>query len=495
MKPLALLLFFLMLTGLLFGQPSSDYRFFRPNVQYIYENPTVTDNNKDYISPLLGMLGDYKAGGDTMARAYESVAQPIPDFIPEGCFEREPSFAGTSFTEAGGQTVLTFSDSTSLLILRTAITGDTWTAAPGVTGRIISIAENTFLGLTDSVKTIRFTTDTVGVPINVDIEVSRTYGLVVGTYFHDLTHRGIPLPLVGLSSPEVGVQNPSAADVANIPAGTRMAIQRLRSDSRQNGDYFDIYIQQDITTTGQYFDSARQRFVVPYIMNQLTYLNDPTGVRPNFDSLLETGLRDTFSIPFNSTLFNHEGRITQPGQLVPSIHGTHLLAPVLLVEDETGFGKFQGELLESWSTPGCYITSQERSTTGRFYAGVGGPYRTESMFQRNGNDVLGVMNDESSFGTFFDFSDVIINGVNDFHPDNRIRLYPNPTSDRITLEIPADLGRASLRIYGADGGLLRTTAAVTGNRSVSIERLTPGIYTVMVVNESGWVGRRRVIVR
>lgn len=80
-------------------------------------------------------------------------------------------------------------------------------------------------------------------------------------------------------------------------------------------------------------------------------------------------------------------------------------------------------------------------------------------------------------------------------PDARISLYPNPASHQITVEIPEDIGTASVQVFNLQGRLLMTATPGRGNQQVDVGRLSAGVYLVAVIGESGLVGRRRLVIR
>jgi hypothetical protein len=132
-------------------------------------------------------------------------------------------------------------------------------------------------------------------------------------------------------------------------------------------------------------------------------------------------------------------------------------------------------------------------TFGNFIAGLGGPYFQFVEGSHVIQDLRYTNSPSGACGTPINFNG-LVDGVNDFSLDERIRLYPNPSDGRINLDIPVDLGPVSLTVFSMTGQHALTFDPVSGNRAVSLGPLTAGMYTVVFQNATGAVvGRRRVV--
>ena len=145
----------------------------------------------------------------------------------------------------------------------------------------------------------------------------------------------------------------------------------------------------------------------------------------------------------------------------------------------------------------CFLdgTVLDAMPTGYYFPGLGGPYFSISQTGGVPGDLVGVISDGDTCRMPFDFSNLIIDNTDDFRPDARIRLFPNPASGRVTLDVPMDLGNVSLQIFSTDGRLAGQYPAQIRDREVSVAALPPGVYTALVSNAGGLLGRRRVVVR
>ena len=68
-------------------------------------------------------------------------------------------------------------------------------------------------------------------------------------------------------------------------------------------------------------------------------------------------------------------------------------------------------------------------------------------------------------------------GVNDLDPKELLKLYPNPVSDRLTIENNTPLRIEAVRIYDLSGKLVMETNEQT---CINMNGLSPGMYTIDV---------------
>ena len=479
------------------AQDPDVYVFFQPTVQYLYDNPSPVEYNESgrENSPLLGMLITDKVGRQPAYRTL-SVNQSEFDDNESHCHELRPSFAGTDILEEDGITILYFGDTTSLRIERSRPVGASWEAAPGVRAEVISIAFGTVLeSLQDSLKTIRLTDQTAVPDVSVDIIVSRSHGLVRGTFFYDLRGRGLPLDLRGLSQPKLGVQNPTLETVTDVPVGTRMSLLK-RWFRRSRDDYWIETQQTSLVITGRRELSNPDRVVLDYVADILTFngFDDPTRYE---DSVLRRDVVDSTVFLASDLLMNYNGRASQPGEIVP-YYLNHAYTTVCLAEDARGYGKYLDvfNALKHNSTT-CYhhtsLNHTDRSPA--YYIGLGGPYAASILW---GNpitdDIVGFIGDTTSWGTHYDFSDVIISTR---HPTNQVNftVYPNPASSSLQLLLPASAPNYGARLLDLNGRELRRWTTVTSGQPLDVSALPTGVYLLTITEAGRTVGRRRVVIR
>ena len=73
-----------------------------------------------------------------------------------------------------------------------------------------------------------------------------------------------------------------------------------------------------------------------------------------------------------------------------------------------------------------------------------------------------------------------------------LRVYPNPTADRVTVDVPAELGTFDLAVVDARGATVLTRAGLRGGSAVSLGDLPIGVYVLRASSPAGqW--RARVV--
>ena len=171
------LLLLLLAAGLTTHAQAQDYRPFRMGLTYQFsESATPGDTTHT-----LRIIGRSQAGADTVFR-FNPMAQPLPANSSIGCggthMQRPNNLFGATLTvpAAGGGFVLTASNGRILTLRPRAAVGQTWVAAPGLTGSVSARTMTTVLGLADSVATI-------GLSNGQTLQLSKHFGLVEGPAF------------------------------------------------------------------------------------------------------------------------------------------------------------------------------------------------------------------------------------------------------------------------------------------------------------------------
>ncbi|MEI8204058.1 MAG: T9SS type A sorting domain-containing protein [Bacteroidota bacterium] len=81
----------------------------------------------------------------------------------------------------------------------------------------------------------------------------------------------------------------------------------------------------------------------------------------------------------------------------------------------------------------------------------------------------------------------IIIGIYENKPDAIIKVYPNPTEDKITLENPSIIKDKSITIYNLQGQLLMQQTAKEGKIEIDVSGLLKGMYFVRVETDEGMI--------
>lgn len=483
------LVVFAAISTLAAAQVADDYLFFRPDSQYLYVNPLLNPNAQ--FDSYVGILT--RTGRDTQELYWTVEPYDPATYDYRSCLRREPSIAGYNITELNGRTLMRF-DEDSLLLLRTLPVGARWAASPTVDAQVTEVSFGTVLeDLQDSLKTIRLT-DRGGVAaVDVNIIVSKRNGLVQATVFHDLSQRGVPFNLAGYGTR--GVQNPDVTSVTNMSPGDRLAVERGRSGSSQEGDYWYIFKQQDIRV-----DSVRdstltggiQARVIHYTMDELEFLADDfrpfEGTR---DSVLRRDVYGRFILSYDHYFLQKNGRPSQPGEMVESFGRPQV---VTLSERGPLTAKSAGDW---YFTEGdsCFRPGIDGTYPGPFYDCLGTEWNSHSQSSLNSNHVVAARTACYDFGELYDFSDITISTRNRRAASTDFQLWPNPATDEVRVRVDAAEGAHWVRLHDLAGREVTRLASGNGPRSLPVAGLPAGVYVVSIGRGVETLGRRRLILR
>ncbi len=65
--------------------------------------------------------------------------------------------------------------------------------------------------------------------------------------------------------------------------------------------------------------------------------------------------------------------------------------------------------------------------------------------------------------------------------ESSVKIYPNPVSEKLTIELDSDPGRnASLKMYDSSGAVVRKQKLVTRKTELSTEQMKPGMYVLQI---------------
>jgi hypothetical protein len=71
-------------------------------------------------------------------------------------------------------------------------------------------------------------------------------------------------------------------------------------------------------------------------------------------------------------------------------------------------------------------------------------------------------------------------------------LYPNPSSDNITIQLPSGLAKADLNIFDTAGRLIKNAKITVQNRLLNVAELSSGVYVLKIQSE-GKIGTKQFI--
>jgi hypothetical protein len=84
-------------------------------------------------------------------------------------------------------------------------------------------------------------------------------------------------------------------------------------------------------------------------------------------------------------------------------------------------------------------------------------------------------------------------GVNELQT-KPLKIYPNPTKDFVSIELPKNSSQAELSIYNLTGQLIFQKQIIQPNQTIPITELGNGMYIFVVESGDRVVGRERVVI-
>jgi hypothetical protein len=480
-----LLLFAILPLGLL-GQ--SPYQLFRPGVQYLYENPGFA------IFPTTAtQFYGVRVDSSDCSELYTTFGYGDSS-LPSDCVFRRPAPFGDTVCQNADSTVMDYGDYGRVVLYQNAPLDSSWTIRTTsdreITATVTEVAVDTFLGLSDTVKTITLTASPDAEEQGATpIRISRRYGLVGGLRFYTFPLPGNELPLAAIHPPSAGMRLPppevyglaAVGDTFQVEIIGRYAFGLLGAGSGEYGRLATVVVQS--------VDSS-QTDVYTYEMRGDIYDLGPAGA----DTV---ALDTTFSYSFSR--LPESLATTQPGTVVVDssreattrfLHRA-FLGPggVLQRQRSTGVG------FASDSTCGFDLAGLDESPGPAYtpyipfslsvFGTVGGPQGVRLLYYRSGDRRIGKLRT----------LDEIVSVDHPKRESLRIQLYPNPVGDRLTIEVPESNGAYRFEVWDQNGRRLGSYPTTTTETVVNVGDLSRGGYYLIALREGRVVGRKRFIKR
>ena len=362
-----------------------------------------------------------------------------------------------------------------------------------VSGTVIKVELLTFMGLTDSVKTIEFNM-TIATSATVSsksiakfvadfdgkiIQISKHYGLIktynfnVFPYFSDTqeTYMGTwqQFNLVGLTNPKAGVQNLTSFDIFDFQVGDELhtieknipALGGVPPGFLSERDQIEKYIKRlDFQDSIKYTVEVSLRTIthvsgIEYLIKNLHYTTTQI-VMPNhdFDILPEVPLINTYSANKYSMYYDGVTTTKREPDIFNEIHRTADSCWSLILAD------------------GCLPTFS-------YVKGLGGPYYSCSgiMGDSQDNSLVYYKKGLSTWGT-----PLIITGTNQPKAMSEIEIYLNPTTDKLTINHELPPGESTFELLDLQGKVVRKLIIRDNENQLSLAEFSKGLYLYRLIN-------------
>ncbi|MBE0637338.1 MAG: T9SS type A sorting domain-containing protein [Bacteroidales bacterium] len=381
--------------------------------------------------------------------------------------------------------------------INTAVTqGETWTAfhRPGqliITATLISHDVQNFLGLQDSVKTIGFQAyNHLMEPINhainsMTVALSKNFGFVrtlnfalfpdiypyIGNDWDGLRE----FELIGLSDPQVGVQNLTWMEVHDFQPGDEFHVYYF------NATFFaPNELQQTIQRYLDREDFADSvRYSVERIQSTLHYSYQGNTFEFIHDTIIET-------------YRPNEDFDKLPGEIV--------------FDEDWADGAFYYKLNTQWhqakikpspdfwlfnSGEYCwnYLIIDGCISDYTWYKGLGGPYHNCDFWGEIERSLVYYKKGSETWGT-----PLVIVGMEENQPKNGINIYPNPATDKLWIMCEDTDLPLTVEFYDLHGRLAKEVVLSETVQQIGLQEFTRGFYSYRIYNDAGLTGFGKVVI-
>lgn len=370
--------------------------------------------------------------------------------------------------------------------------------------RATVIAHNTmnFLGLTDSVKTIAFQAyEAGGQPLDFEVntmqvKISKHHGWIQPLnfnyfpdfyfYYYMLEENLQELSIAGLSEPQKGIKNFTWLDVYDFQPGDVLHVFREDGDWEGMEDgFFNItetrsifkYLERtDYEDSIQYTYSRVQRIEKQWLDSIAIYTDTLTKVitpNPSFDNL---PFEPAFDLPLKDKTEAY-------------------MYYRMWKNDDEHLVKSNSNYWFEKHMEGCWFPVHfDGIPNSEYYMkGLGGPYHPFSdMF---GHSLIQKLVYYEKDGTTWG-SPLDVTSVESIAQPDLVKIYPNPARESFTVDIDPYLsGDFSIRLMDVKGRSVLEQKVSSGNTTVNVTQLTPGIYFCIVTGRQGIVYTHKLLIR
>ncbi len=385
-----------------------------------------------------------------------------------------------------------------ITIKTSAKIGDSWIAFQITDSLIIeaSVINHdilTFLGIEDSVKTIEFKAydknmNLLDFEVNqMQVMISKNHGFVKTLNFNLFPHFHFYYPikfleektLVGLSAPQVGVQNLTWLEVYDFQVGDELHI--LDESSCWNGSGGGSAITNKAIY--KYLERTEHPDSIVYRYSRKQSIHT------------RTTSNETFSF-YNDTL----EEVVKPNHQFDKLPEAPIISGNMAINyhmvNESPISKnYPNYQLYSTSDGLCWRLMMVDGClkVDKYIKGLGGPYYScENGFCLGGSkrELVYYKKGETTWG-----NQLTVTGVSDLKEIPNIKIYPNPAITKVNFRIE-DAKQTSVQIYIYDiqGRLKKSGIVDIANSGIDISDLPTGLYIIKIADSDRIIKLEKLII-
>lgn len=507
-------LFFTFIVFQVLSLNAQNYQIIRSDRTVMYERGEILSVKTDSFKVI---------EGDTILHLLPNIHPSYYDAENErDCYEIfGPSFLGHQVVVKKDGDNLVFNKHNDTIKIKTqAKLGESWLAfdkpgSPKILAIVIKHDLVDVLGVMDSVKTIQFTTNDVlsepldDLVLHDTIQISKHFGIIKTIGFREFPfcekrvyseNCNRNLKLIGYNNPENGVQNLTWFDVYDFQVGdvlhilytqryspdlyevkTILTILNRKDNIDSNGIIQSIeYTQKREIRNQSNADTSRHSFVPSYNSYLLDTITREIKANPNFDNLpgypFEVGGYNELMYAQNQMYIG--GFNNPPGVIskTPPI----LLSQLCFIDS-------------CWTNQYCFIDGQQPDNT--YYQGLGGPYYNYyypglPAWLVSFNNLVYFEKNDSVWGTPLDLTD-----VQEYNPQIQIKLYPNPASDYVEVQLNPQNLPATFQLFNNEGKQINSQKFEKPNNLIQLDLKLTGIFITKIINKDGYYNFKKLIVQ
>jgi len=463
---------FLFMIGYVTLFAQSEYDFYHPGVQYIYEN------GDGYSDITTSRYAGIKVSSNTCNELYTTAEVKPSDNFFEDYFQ-VPGFSGIEVCQYSDSIVLDVGKEFPVVIRKDLPAGVRWKATTEEGKEVFGVMDSIrYEEINESFDSVRYINFYHGYTLLQDqpIKVSRLNGLLRGAYFWNLLDSRETLPLA-----PAGVRNPESSSFFDFSVGDELHIEEIETIS----EFPNIFrIKQKIyrvISVGPDPDAPS----IEYSISSLAFSREGFYFSvPVFDSVFP---------PYDSTLLIDQIEIineqipewtkAQPGELT---RGSKFGLGLSSVVGVCGGRKYQAYPLENYGLYWLLGYTFDLDVGDTYIANLGGPYY-EFVGMEGYADIrrlryFSLDNGNRSSGTPFDFEGLVSNETRELRQLD-LSVFPNPVIDKFRVG-KTDALKSEGVIIDAKGAFIKHVS-VSSNLDIDISELPHGIYFLKMKTGEG----------
>jgi hypothetical protein len=412
------------------------------------------------------------------------------DYDERGCLPRRASWAGPKIIIRSNGTNVYFNHNLDSIVIKTyAKLNDKWMAYQipntlSIEAEVTKVQEETFLELTDTVKTIQFRVfDATGILIdhrlnNMPIELSKNYGWKTALNFNLFPYRNLffefypqqpytTYKLIGLKNPKVGIQNLTWFDVYDFQPGDVQHVYESQFNCCDGGGPCEHFYKRTINkylTRRNYYPDSIVYSIDREQQNITIQSSDTTNNSVERDTIRQViRANPKFDKLSGELSFSEDSsRIDFVFQYLRE--KTYKIYPLPF---------YYREKNHSWNQA---ISGEEGYVI--YIKGFGEqPFYFSPPCSGKLHEVQYYKLGDKEWGIPFTFT-----GVEKLTNVDRFKVYPNPASKMVTIETGNPSATFTFRLFTTDGKLVGSESLKGERPTVEVGHLNQGLYYYQVLN-------------